>query len=77
MDFSKMESFEYIFQPLGEVSERAVKDAIDCGYRHIDAAYVYRNEAEVGRAIRQKIAENVVTRSEMYITTKVCIAQSI
>lgn len=58
-------------QPLAEVSENAVKDAIDAGYRHIDAAYVYRNEAEVGNAIRQKIADNVVTRSEMFITTKV------
>lgn len=48
-----------------------MKDAIDAGYRHIDAAYVYKNEAEVGNAIRQKIAENVVTRSEMFITTKV------
>lgn len=58
-------------QPLADVSENAVKDAIDAGYRHIDAAYVYKNEAEVGNAIRQKIADNVVTRSEMFITTKV------
>lgn len=53
-----------------------MKDAIDCGYRHIDAAYVYRNEAEVGNAVRQKIAEKVVTRNEMFITTKVTITQS-
>lgn len=58
-------------QPLGEVSENAVKDAIDCGYRHIDTAYVYKNEVEVGNAVRQKIAENIVTRSDMYIVTKV------
>lgn len=58
------------------MSENAVKDAIDCGYRHIDTAYVYRNEAECGNAVRQKISENVVTRNEMFITTKVTITQS-
>lgn len=48
-----------------------MKDAIDSGYRHIDTAYMYENEEEIGRAVQQKIAENVVTRSEMFIVTKV------
>lgn len=57
----------------GEVEE-AVKYAIDVGYRHIDTASFYENEAEIGNAVREKIKEGVIKREDIFITTKVLFA---
>lgn len=54
----------------GDECSKAVMTAIDEGFRHIDTAYNYRNEDAVGRAIRAKIEEGVVTREELFVTTK-------
>lgn len=48
-----------------------VKDAIDTGYRHIDTAFFYGNEAEIGKAVRAKIDDGVIKREDIFITTKV------
>ncbi|XP_075413860.1 aldo-keto reductase family 1 member D1-like isoform X1 [Tenrec ecaudatus] len=48
----------------------AVKAAIDIGYRHFDGAFLYKNEHEVGEAIRTKIAEGTVTREEIFYCGK-------
>ncbi|XP_058460405.1 1,5-anhydro-D-fructose reductase-like [Malaya genurostris] len=53
----------------GEAVE-TVKAAIDAGYRHIDTAYLYGNEKEVGQAIREKITEGVIKREDIFVTTK-------
>ena len=45
----------------------AVLHSLDIGYRHIDTAEAYENEAEVGRAIR----ESSVDREDVFVTTKV------
>jgi methylglyoxal/glyoxal reductase len=46
---------------------RAVRYALKIGYRHIDTAWLYGNEADVGRAVR----ESGIRREEIFITTKV------
>ena len=46
---------------------KAVKFALETGYRHLDCAYVYRNEDEVGQGIR----ESGVKREDIFITSKV------
>jgi aldehyde reductase len=51
--------------------EQVVKDAIDAGYRHFDTALFYKNEKEVGAAVRAKIAEGVIKREDVFVTTKV------
>ncbi|WP_339876713.1 aldo/keto reductase [uncultured Algoriphagus sp.] len=53
----------------GEVSQ-AVYWAIQAGYRHIDCAAVYQNETEVGEGIFKAISEGLVTREELFVTSK-------
>lgn len=57
--------------PEGDDLAEAVKTAIAKGYRSIDTAQVYRNEESVGRGIRAAIKEGLVTRDELFITSKV------
>nr|BAB29627.1 unnamed protein product [Mus musculus] len=49
---------------------KATKIAIDAGFRHIDSAYFYQNEEEVGLAIRSKVADGTVRREDIFYTSK-------
>lgn len=48
----------------------AVKAAVRAGFRHLDAAERYRNEAEVGAALKELFAQRTVRREELFVTTK-------
>ena len=56
----------------GEVGEMAaaVEVALKVGYRHIDCASSYENEAEIGGALQKCFREGVVNREEVFITSK-------
>lgn len=53
----------------GEVYQ-AVKWAIEAGYRHIDCAPIYGNEKEVGKALAECMQGGIVSREELFVTTK-------
>ncbi|VDK42671.1 unnamed protein product [Dibothriocephalus latus] len=55
--------------PPNEV-ENAVLTAIDTGYRHIDCAYIYGNECEVGNALKKKFDDGTIKRQDVFITSK-------
>jgi diketogulonate reductase-like aldo/keto reductase len=55
----------------GAVCVEAVKSALRLGYRHIDTAERYGNEAEVGEGLHQGIAAAGLKREEVFVTTKV------
>ncbi len=57
------------FRLQGQVVIDSVRNALELGYRAIDTAQIYGNEAEVGQAI----AESGVARNELFITTKIWV----
>ncbi len=52
---------------IGKQGEQVIKMALNMGYRHIDTAQDYKNEREVGNAIKQ----SHVKRDELFVTTKI------
>ena len=53
--------------PPGKSTIKAVKHALEIGYRHFDTAMIYGNESDVGKALK----ESDVKREDIFITTKV------
>src|SRR6201999_296916 len=51
-------------------TREAVKAAVKVGFRHLDAAERYRNEAEVGAALKELFAQGTVRREDLFVTTK-------
>ena len=52
--------------PPGRVTQNSVKFALKLGYRHVDTARIYGNEADVGEAVR----ESGILREDLFVTTK-------
>ena len=52
--------------PPGRITQHVVRYALDIGYRHIDTAYIYGNESDIGKAV----LESGVQREEVFVTTK-------
>ena len=50
----------------GKGTQDAVRWALEAGYRHIDTAHIYGNEADVGKALRA----SAVPREQVFVTTK-------
>jgi alcohol dehydrogenase (NADP+) len=56
--------------PDAAVTITATRDALEAGFRHFDCAERYRNEREVGEALRAGLAGGKIAREEIFITTK-------
>lgn len=52
---------------VGPATEYALTE---CGYRHIDCAYVYHNEKEIGQALKNIFKRGLLKREEIFITSK-------
>ena len=62
-----------VFQIPQDTTTQIVLDAIRAGFRSFDTAASYGNEKAVGEAIAQAIAEGLVTREELFITSKIWV----
>ncbi|XP_016959217.3 1,5-anhydro-D-fructose reductase isoform X2 [Drosophila biarmipes] len=50
--------------------EAAVRHALELGYRHIDTAYLYRNESLIGKVLGQFMGEGKIKREQVFLVTK-------
>ncbi|XP_037538612.1 aldo-keto reductase family 1 member B1 [Nematolebias whitei] len=48
----------------------AVETAIAAGYRHVDTAFCYKNEVDIGKALRSKMDQGIIRREDMFIVSK-------
>ncbi len=54
-------------------ARRMVAEALRIGYRHIDTAWIYRNEKAVGDGIRDAVEAGHVAREDVWLTTKIWV----
>jgi diketogulonate reductase-like aldo/keto reductase len=51
-------------------TRNATRTAIEVGFRHLDCAERYRNEVDVGLALKESLADGTVRRADLFVTTK-------
>jgi hypothetical protein len=56
---------------LDEEVAKAVNEALEAGYRMIDTAYVYKNEAVIGKVLKEWFESGRIKREDIFITSKV------
>lgn len=56
-----------------DVCKKSVYEAIKAGYRLLDTAAAYGNESALGKAVKRAIADGLVKREDLFITTKVWV----
>ncbi len=56
--------------PGADATTSATRDALEAGFRHFDCAERYRNEREVGEALRAGLAAGGIAREDIFVTTK-------
>ncbi len=54
----------------GDEARIAVQTAIELGYRHIDCAWIYENESDIGRAFELCIRGGQIAREDLWVTSK-------
>jgi alcohol dehydrogenase (NADP+) len=55
---------------IATVTRNTTGAALEAGFRHLDCAERYRNEEQVGEAIRESLQRGTFTREDLFITTK-------
>ena len=69
-----LEGFGVFQIPNAKECEQVVYDAIRTGYRLLDTAASYGNEEALGNGVKRAISEGLVTREELFVTTKVWVS---
>lgn len=58
------------YRAVGNQSYESVVEALNAGYRHIDTAYLYENEEEIGRALRDVFSQGKIKRQDVFVVSK-------
>jgi len=63
----------FVVQTSKPIVLAAVKSAAEVGYRHFDTASIYDTEAAMGEALNDLISSKLISRDDVFVTTKVLL----
>ncbi|XP_018426639.1 PREDICTED: aldo-keto reductase family 1 member C23-like protein isoform X1 [Nanorana parkeri] len=70
MNISVLETSDVLDQTATNAVKEAVKTSLGVGYRHIDSAYIYMTEKNIGQAFQETFSEGNLKREDVFYTTK-------